>query len=335
MMLDLSLIWVVIIAFGVFTYVVLDGFDLGIGILFPFIKDHQERDVMMNTVAPVWDGNETWMVLGGAGLYAAFPLVYSTVLSALYMPIILMVIALIFRGVAFEFRFKAHRTKYLWDIAFIWGSIFASFLQGVILGAYIQGIRTEHGVFAGNALDWVTPFSLFTGVGVVVMYAALGCAWLILKTEASLQQMMYSLMPKLTWALLFIFLAVSVYTPLQHAAIAARWFAIPNISYLSPIPILVLLFSYLILKACKGEHDKKPFIYTLGLVFLAFIGFMVSLYPYIIPPSITIWEAASPYSSQLFALVGAVILIPIIMIYTAMSYWVFKDKVRVGDEGYH
>lgn len=178
-MIDLSLIWIVIIAIGVFIYVVLDGFDLGIGILFPFIKDQQERDVMMNTVAPVWDGNETWMVLGGAGLFAAFPMVYSAVLSALYLPIILMVIALIFRGVAFEFRFKANRTKYLWDAAFIGGSVLSSFLQGVILGAYIQGIHVIEGRYAGGGLDWLTPFSVFTGFGVIIVYAALGCGWLI------------------------------------------------------------------------------------------------------------------------------------------------------------
>ncbi|AOA58930.1 cytochrome d ubiquinol oxidase subunit II [Acinetobacter larvae] len=334
-MIDLSLIWVGIIGLGVLIYVVLDGFDLGIGIMFPFIKDQQERDVMMNTVAPVWDGNETWMVLGGAGLYAAFPLVYATVLSALYLPIILMVVALIFRGVAFEFRFKANRSKYLWDLAFIWGSILSSFMQGVILGAYIQGIETQNGIYAGGALDWLTPFSLFTGLGVVVMYATLGCGWLILKTDHELQQKMFQLMPKMIIALLVIFAGVSLYTALTHAEIAARWFTTPNLFYFSPVPLLVLLFVGLILKACKNHQELKPFVYTLALVFLAFSGFVISLWPNIIPPSVTIWQAASPHSSQLFALVGAVILIPIIIAYTILSYWVFRDKVRVGDDGYH
>ena len=334
-MIDLSLIWVGIIGLGVLIYVILDGFDLGIGILFPFIQSSEERDVMMNTVAPVWDGNETWMVLGGAGLFAAFPLVYSTVLSALYMPIILMVTALIFRGVAFEFRFKANRTKYLWDQAFIWGSILSSFLQGVILGAYIQGIQTTHGIFSGSGLDWFTPFALFTGLGVVAMYAALGCGWLIMKTDHELQDKMYRLMPKLIIVLFIVFAGVSLYTPLTHPEIAARWFALPNLLYFSPVPILVLLFTFLILKACKQGQDFKPFIYTLALVFLAFTGFVISLWPNIIPPSVTIWEAAAPYSSQKFALFGAVILIPIIIAYTILSYWVFRDKVRIGDEGYH
>lgn len=334
-MIDLSLIWIVIIAVGVFIYVVLDGFDLGIGILFPFIKNQQERDVMMNTVAPVWDGNETWMVLGGAGLFAAFPIVYSAVLSALYLPIILMVIALIFRGVAFEFRFKAKRTKYLWDNAFILGSIFSSFLQGVILGAYIQGIHIVDGRYAGGGLDWLTAFSLFTGVGVVVVYAALGCGWLIMKTDASLQQQMYKLMPKLIISLFIIFIAVSIYTPLAHPQIAERWFTPTQLMYFSPVPILVVIFTILTVRACLKHQDSMPFLYTLALVFLAYTGFLISIFPYIIPPSITIWDAAAPANSQLFALIGALILIPIILVYTALSYWVFRDKVRIGDEGYH
>ncbi|EPF90598.1 ubiquinol oxidase subunit II, cyanide insensitive [Acinetobacter gyllenbergii] len=334
-MIDLSLIWIVIIAIGVFIYIVLDGFDLGIGILFPFIKDQQERDVMMNTVAPVWDGNETWMVLGGAGLFAAFPMVYAAVLSAFYMPIILMVIALIFRGVAFEFRFKANRTKHLWDAAFIGGSVLSSFLQGVILGAYIQGIHIVDGRYAGGGLDWLTPFSLFTGVGVVVVYAALGCGWLIMKTDDRLQISMYNLMPKLIIGLLLIFASVSIYTPLAHPMIAERWFTQPQILYFSPVPILVLVFTYLTIKACQKRQESMPFLYTLALVFLAYTGFLISIFPYIIPPSVTIWDAAAPANSQLFALIGALILIPIIIIYTIMAYWVFRDKVRIGDEGYH
>lgn len=334
-MIDLSLIWIVIIGIGVFIYVVLDGFDLGIGILFPFIQGQQERDVMMNTVAPVWDGNETWMVLGGAGLFAAFPLVYSTVLSAFYLPIIFMVIALIFRGVAFEFRFKANRTKHLWDKAFIGGSVLASFFQGMILGAYIQGIETTNGIYTGGGLDWLTPFSIFTGIGVVVLYATLGCGWLIFKTDQDLQQKMYQLMPKLVIAVFIIFGCVSIYTPLANPFIASRWFSQPQLMYFSPVPILVVIFTVLALRACKQQKELSPFIYTLALVFLAYTGFMISLWPYVIPPSVTIWQAAAPESSQLFALIGALILIPIILIYTGLSYWVFRDKVRIGDEGYH
>lgn len=275
------------------------------------------------------------MVLGGAGLFAAFPLVYSTVLSALYMPIILMVISLIFRGVAFEFRFKANRTKHLWDQAFIWGSILASFFQGMILGAYIQGIETTNGIYSGGGLDWLTPFSIFTGIAVVVLYASLGCGWLIFKTDARVQNHMFSLMPKLIIALLVIFAAVSIYTPMVHAEIANRWFSLPQLYYFSPVPILVVVFTVLVLRACKRRQEFAPFIYTLALVLLAYTGFLISLWPNIIPPSVTIWQAAAPQSSQLFALIGALVLIPIILFYTALSYWVFRDKVRVGDDGYH
>lgn len=334
-MLDLSIVWAGIIAFGVLMYVVMDGFDLGIGILFPFFPEQAERDVMMNTVAPVWDGNETWMVLGGAGLFAAFPMVYSSVLSALYMPIILMVIALIFRGVAFEFRFKANRTKHLWDLAFIWGSIIATFLQGVILGAYIQGIHIVDERFAGAALDWLSPFSIFTGVAVLVAYAALGCGWLILKTSKELQSRMYQLMPKLGLLMLFTFACVSIWTPLHNPAIAERWFKMPQFLYFSPVPILVLWCTYSIWHASKTKQQLKPFAYTLGLIGLAYSGFLISLWPMIIPPNITIWDAAAPHSSQMFALVGALIMIPIILAYTGLAYWVFRGKVHVGDGGYH
>jgi len=245
------------------------------------------------------------------------------------------VIALIFRGVAFEFRFKANRTKHLWDKAFIGGSILASFFQGMILGAYIQGIKVENHMYAGGGLDWLSPFTVFTGIGVVVLYAALGCGWLIFKTELDLQDRMYQLMPKLIVALFVIFGAVSIYTPMAHPEIAARWFSQPQLMYFSPVPILVVLFTFLVLRACKKRYELSPFLYTLALVFLAYTGFIISLWPYVIPPSVTIWEAAAPQSSQLFALIGALILIPIILIYTGLSYWVFRDKVRIGDEGYH
>lgn len=334
-MIDLSIIWFFIIGLAIFIYVIMDGFDLGIGILFPFFPNHDERDIMMNTVAPVWDGNETWMVLGGASLFAAFPLAYSTILSALYIPFILMVTALIFRGVAFEFRFKASRSRHLWDLAFILGSILTSFTQGVILGAYIQGIQTTNGIFSGKSFDWLTPFSIFTGIGVLTMYATLGCGWLILKTNQQLQQKMFKLMPKLIFFIVIIFFGVSLYTPLIHADILERWFALPNIFYLSPIPIFVLIFVYLILKACKRQEDIKPFIYSLILVLLAFIGFGISMWPNLIPPSVTIWQAASPFSSQLFTLIGTLFLIPIIITYTIFAYWVFREKVTSNDQNYH
>jgi cytochrome d ubiquinol oxidase subunit II len=238
---DLPLIWILIIAFGLMMYVVMDGFDLGIGILFPFIRERGDRDTMINTVAPVWDGNETWLVLGGAALLAAFPLAYSVLLSALYLPLILMLAGLIWRGVAFEFRFKAHDPhKTFWDKAFSWGSYIATFSQGVCLGAFINGFKVTGPSYMGSALDCLTPFSVFTGVGLVVAYALLGSTWLIMKTEGPLQRHMVVLARFATLALLAVIGIVSLWTPLTHSAVAARWFTLPNLFFFAPVPLLVL-----------------------------------------------------------------------------------------------
>lgn len=237
---DLPLIWAVIIIFGIMMYVVMDGFDLGIGMLYPFFKDSGDRDVMMNTVAPVWDGNETWLVLGGAALFGAFPLAYAVVLSALYLPLIFMLVGLIFRGVAFEFRFKAKPAKqHIWDKAFIGGSLVATFFQGVALGAFIEGIPVENRSFAGGSLDWIAPFPLFCGLALIVAYTLLGCTWLIMKTEGRLQERMHDLARPLALVLLAIIGVVSLWTPLAHAEIAARWFSLPNLFWFLPVPILV------------------------------------------------------------------------------------------------
>ena len=334
MTIDLPLIWAGVIAFGIFMYVVMDGFDLGIGILFPFIRDKEERDAMMNTVAPIWDGNETWLVLGGAGLFAAFPLAYSVVLTALYLPLIIMLIALIFRGVAFEFRFKAKRTRYVWDAAFIGGSLVATFAQGVVLGAFVEGIKVADRQFAGGAFDWLAPFPLFCGAGLVVGYAMLGCAWLLMKTEGRLQRKMYKLMLPLTCLLLLFISAVSIWTPLTQPAIAQRWFTLPNLFYFMPVPTLVAVTVLGIVRAIQLKKDKQPFVLTLALIALAYTGLAISMWPNIVPPSLSIWNASAPHSSQAFALVGVTIMVPIILIYTAYSYWVFRGKVKVG-EGYH
>ncbi|AYC34369.1 cytochrome d ubiquinol oxidase subunit II [Pseudomonas cavernae] len=332
---DLSLIWAIIIVFGVMMYVVMDGFDLGIGILFPFVKDDGERDVMMNTVAPVWDGNETWLVLGGAGLFAAFPLAYSVVLSALYLPIIFMLIGLIFRGVAFEFRFKAQAHKrHIWDKAFIGGSLAATFFQGVTLGAYIDGIPVENRLYAGGALDWLTPFSLFCGLALIVAYALLGCTWLIMKTEGRLQEQMHNLGTPLVWAVLLVTGIVSIWTPLAHEEIARRWFSLPNLFWFLPVPLLVLLCTFALLRAIQRYAHYAPFILTLVLIFLGYSGLGISLWPNIIPPAVSIWAAAAPPQSQGFTLVGALFIIPFILMYTAWSYYVFRGKVT-PDQGYH
>jgi len=331
----LPLIWAVIIQFGIMMYVVMDGFDLGLGILYPFFKNKEERDVMMNTVAPVWDGNETWLVFGGAGLMAAFPLAYAVVLSALYLPLMFMLVGLIFRGVAFEFRFKAREhERHFWDKAFIGGSFAATFFQGVALGAYIHGIPMAGHAYAGGPFDWISPFSLFTGAGLLVAYALLGSTWLIMKTEGALQLRAYRITHWLAWILLAVIVVISIWTPLADARIAARWFSFPNLLWLSPVPPLVVASTYVLLRSVSRKAQVVPFISTLALVFLGYSGLVISLWPYIIPPTISIWEASSPPQSQGFTLVGALLTIPVILGYTVWAYYVFRGKVRQGD-GYH
>jgi len=332
---DYSLIWAVIIIFGVMMYVVMDGFDLGIGILFPFVPGKQDRDLMMNTVAPVWDGNETWLVLGGAGLFAAFPLAYAVVLSAFYLPIVFMLIGLIFRGVAFEFRFKAdERHRPFWDWAFIGGSLTATFFQGVVLGAFISGLPVENRGYAGGPLDWLTPFAVFCGLGLIAAYALLGCTWLIMKTGGELQRRMHDIGIPLLGVLLAVIGIVSLWTPLAHERIAERWFSLPNLFWFLPVPILVLLCSWALYRAIQRYAHYSPFLLTLALIFLGYSGLGISLWPNIIPPAISIWDAAAPPQSQGFALVGALFILPFVLIYTAWSYYVFRGKIT-PDSGYH
>ncbi|APG05795.1 cytochrome d ubiquinol oxidase subunit II [Luteibacter rhizovicinus DSM 16549] len=335
MHIDLPVIWAAIIGFGVFLYVMLDGFDLGIGLIFPFFDREGEREVMLNTVAPVWDGNETWMVLGGACLYAVFPVAYSVLLPATYLPIIAMLCGLIFRGVAFEIRAKARRTQHLWDLAFIAGSGVATFAQGVILGSLLQGIDVRDGKFVGGPFDWFSPFNLFTGIGLLLTYATLGCGWLLMKTEGELQRRMAVLMRPLTLCLAVTVGIVSVWTLLGQPGVAARWLSMPNLLFFLPVPVLVLACVVGILVAVKRGAERLPFLLTLAIVFLGYSGLLISIFPNIIPPSLDIWAASAPRSSQVFTLVGAAIVIPIILTYTVLAYWVFRGKVRQGDEGYH
>ena len=332
---DLPLIWLLIIGFAVMMYVIADGFDLGIGILFPFIKDRSHRDAMVNTVAPVWDGNETWLVLGGAGLMAAFPKAYAILLSAFYVPAILMLVGLIWRGVSFEFRFKADEAhKPFWDKAFMVGSFVATFFQGVILGAFIEGVPVVDGNSAHGLMDWLTPFAIFTGLGVVVGYALLGVTWLVLKTEGELQRQMMRVTRPITLAVLAAIVIASIWTPLANEAIASRWFSQPDFWFFTPVPILVLLATYAILNTVRNDPHAGPFVWSLVLVFLAYSGFVISIWPNIVPPSLSIWEAAAPPESLGFTLVGALLIIPMIIGYSAWAYYVFRGKVKVG-EGYH
>jgi cytochrome d ubiquinol oxidase subunit II len=331
--LDLPLVWAGLIATAVFMYVFLDGFDLGVGILFPFAGQHRHRDVMMNSLAPFWDGNETWLVLGGGGLFAAFPLAYAVIMPALYLPLIVMLLALVFRGVAFEFRFKAVRSRPIWDWAFALGSTLAAFAQGIVLGTFVQGIPVEGREYAGTTFGWLSPFALLTGVALVIGYALLGAAWLARKTETDLQDWSFSLMPGLMVAVVVAVGAVSIWTPLLDSEIAQRWFSLPNIVYLSPVPLLVVALAALFLHGVARRREELPFFCALGMFLLSYVGLAISLYPYIVPRAITFREAAAPDTSLAFMLWGAAILLPLILTYSAYNYWVFRGKT--DEAGYH
>jgi cytochrome bd ubiquinol oxidase subunit II len=331
---DLPLIWAGFVAFFVIMYVVMDGFDLGIGILFPFARSDTDRDLMMNSVAPIWDGNETWLVLGGTSLLAAFPIAYSVLLPAFYLPLFVMLLALIFRGVSFEFRFKSIENRHWWDRAFTFGSMAATFAQGVVLGSFILGVKVTDRQYSGGAFSWFTPFALFCGLALMAGYAMLGAGWLIGKTTGDLQEWAYHKMRVVGLLVLAAVAIVSLWTPLIHSEVAARWFTWPNILYLSPVPILVLLAGVRLYLALERREHWTPFFLTLTLFLLSYGGLAISLFPYVIPPAITIWDAASPPSSQIFLLVGVAIITPIILTYTFWNYWVFRGKVT-PDQHYH
>ncbi|HEX2216406.1 MAG TPA: cytochrome d ubiquinol oxidase subunit II [Xanthobacteraceae bacterium] len=330
----LPVIWAAVIGSAVALYVILDGFDLGVALLFPFTKGENERDQMIRSIAPFWDGNETWLVLGGGGLFVAFPLAYSIIMPALYMPVIVMLLALVFRGVAFEFRTVARTTKMHWNFAFSAGSLLAALAQGAVLGGLIQGIKVENGAFAGGMLDWATPFALLCGLGLVAGYGLLGATWLILKTEGEVAARARKQAYLLLLAVLILMGAVSLYTPLAFDRIAARWFSAPNIFWLWPVPIVTLLVAWMLWRAIDAGREALPFLASIVLFLLGYLGLVISSYPYLVPPSVTIWEAAASPSSQLFMLVGTLALLPIILAYTAYAYWLFRGKVREG-EGYH
>ena len=331
---ELTLIWAGILGFAVFMYVLMDGFDLGIGILFPFAPGEPARDQMMDSVAPVWDGNETWLVLGGAGLMAAFPLAYGILLPALYLPLLLMLIALVFRGVAFEFRYKARTSRWIWNHAFFLGSTFATFAQGLVLGAFVHGFQVEGMRFTGGVFDWLSPFSLFCGLALVAGYGLLGACWLILKTEGPVQDWAYRSARLLLLVVVAAVAVVSLWTPFLNPEIKARWFSWPNLAYLSPVPIVTAALTLALWRAIRRRNERQPFLMALGLFLLAYAGLAISLWPNAVPPDITLWEAASPPETQIFLLVGVAVLIPITLAYTAYSYYVFRGKVRPG-EGYH
>ncbi|HEX4051593.1 MAG TPA: cytochrome d ubiquinol oxidase subunit II [Steroidobacteraceae bacterium] len=331
---DLVPLWALILAVGIFYYVVFDGFDLGVGILFGLAPDTPARNLIMNSVAPVWDGNETWLVLGGVALLAAFPLAFAVLLPAVYFPILIMLLALVFRGVAFEFRYRDLEHRTFWDHAFNYGSIVATFAQGIIIGAFIQGFNVRDRVFAGHSLDCFTAFSIFTGLALIAGYGLLGAGWLILKTEGELQHRARRWGLVCLIGVVIAIAVVSAWTPLLEHRIEQRWFTWPNEALLSPVPVLTLALIVWEWRALRGRAEVAPFTVAVGLFLLSYTGIAISMWPMVVPYHYTLWQAASSPSTQVFLLIGTVFLLPIVFMYTGWSYWVFRGKVK-ADLAHH
>lgn len=328
-------IWTFILAVGVFLYVLLDGFDLGVGILYGFAPDTPSRNLVMNSIAPVWDGNETWLILGGVALLAAFPLAFVIIIPAVYFPVAIMLLALIFRGVAFEFRYRDAEHRTFWDYAFSYGSMVATFAQGIVLGAFIQGFDVDGRRFVGSSLDCFTPFSVFVGIALVFGYGLLGAGWLVMKTEGDLQSWARKHGRRCLIGVLACILAVSIWTPAMHQQIAARWFSWPNIGLLLPVPLITVLIAW----AAWTSLDRRTpsyrlFLAAIGLFLMSYLGIAISLWPMVVPYRYTLWDAASSPKTQAFMLIGTLVLLPVILLYTGWAYWVFRGKVRT-DVGYH
>jgi cytochrome d ubiquinol oxidase subunit II len=329
----LPVIWATLIGTAVAMYVILDGFDLGIGILFPFAHNERERDQMIGSIAPFWDGNETWLVLGGGGLWVAVPRAYAVVMPAFYLPVIVMLLALVFRGIAFEFR-TISRSKIWWNRAFNIGSTLAAFSQGVILGGLIEGIPVRDGAFSGGAMHWATPFALLCGLALVAGYALLGATFLNMKTEGPVAIRARAQAKLLLLVVLGFMAAVSVWTPLEEPRIAARWFSLPNFYFLWPVPAVTALTAFALWRWLEKGREAPPFLAAVTLFLLGYLGLVISNFPYLVPPTLTVWETAAAPASQIFMLMGTLVLLPIILGYIAFIYWLFRGKVREG-ESYH
>ena len=326
---DLTLLSALIIAFGIAMYVILDGFDLGVGILFLFVNDEHDRHLLMSSIAPIWDGNETWLVLGGALLFATFPIAYGLLLPAWYVPLLVFLVALVFRGVAFEFRPQA-RAKWFWGLGFGVGSLGAALAQGAMLGSFVEGFEVRAGAYVGGTWGWLSPFSLMTAAGLAVGYALLGATWLIYKTEGPLQEWFYRLAAPLLAVVLTFIAIVSLWTPLASPEIAARWFSWPNLLYLSPVPLLSVAIAWQLWRAVVHRRELAPFVYAVLLFLLGYLGLAISTWPYAVPRVVTVWEAAAPPGTQAFMLTGALVLLPLVLAYTVHTYRVFRHKADPG-----
>jgi cytochrome d ubiquinol oxidase subunit II len=323
----LALFWAGVIACAILIYVILDGFDLGVGVLFGTTRDEAHRVRMLDTIAPFWDGNETWLVVTGAGLFAAFPDAYAVFLGAFYFPVLVLLFGLIFRGIAFEFRFRSERMRRVWDWGFFLGSTVVAFVQGAAIGAIMRGIPVADGQYAGGSWDWLHPFTILTGIGLVLGYALLGAGWLVLKSEGELRDWAYR---RIRWVALsvLIVLLVAFTVTFDYSVLARSGLSLRPWGLAFPVIGLLALLGTLV--GARRDRDRFPFAMTVLFFLASFMSLVVMFWPYMIPYSVTVASAAAPAASLRFLFYGGIVVLPVIAVYTIGVYWVFRGKIRRG-----
>jgi cytochrome bd ubiquinol oxidase subunit II len=324
--------WIAVLAISILLYALLDGFDLGVGMLFGVARGEPQRYDMINAVAPIWDGNETWLVISGVILWGAFPIVYSTVMSAFYLPVLLMLAGLILRGVAFEFRRKTERVRWIWNASFAGGSLVAGLMQGLMVGALVEGLPLADGRYVGGEFGWLSPFAVFCGIGLCIGYALLGACWLVRKCEGEVREEAYRLIPYLSLGLLAFLVVVFAYALVEKFAVMNLWFERP---YLFVFPIIGVLAAIVLAASVRHRLDGPPFVMVALIFVAAFATLAISFWPYMIPFAITVAEAAAPHSTLAFMFWGAGLFVfPLMLLYTAISLSVFRGKIRATADHY-
>ena len=330
---DLIIIWSCLLALAIILYVVLDGFGLGIALLFPTTRDEEERNILMDCIAPVWDANQTWLVFGGGALFVSFPMIYGILFSGLYIPLLTFVFGLIFRGVTFEFRANATR-KGPWNMAFFLGSLVAVVAQGLTLGGILSGTEVAGGHFAGGPFDWVNPFSVTVSMALIAGYILLGSTYLIIKTTEAVQERAYAQAFRAAWIVLIFQILVTIWTPLHYHPALTNWLSPPRIYFIWAFPVMGLAAFYGLIHSLKARREILPFFSSVIFFFAGYLGLIASIYPYAVPPSITFQEAAAQQETLRFTLWGVMIVLPLVLAYTVYSYSVFRGKVR-KEQYYH
>lgn len=329
---DIVDIWIALLGLTIILYVVLDGFGLGIALLFPVMKSEDERDRLIESIAPVWDANQTWLVFGGGGLFVAFPLLYGVLSSALYIPLFTLLYGLIFRGVSFEFRANSVRKKF-WELSFFWGSLVAVVAQGLTLGGVLTGARVSAGNFAGNPFDWLTPFSLAAALGLIAGYLLLGSTYLIIKTDREIQDRAFRYAFRAANVVLIFQVLMIAWTPFHYPQALTKWMSAPRAYFIWIFPVLTLLSYYSIVTSLHKRKEIMPFVSSVVFFLAGFLGLFATMYPHALPPDITFYDATAERATLRFTLWGAVVILPVVLGYTIYSYRVFRGKVH--GEGYH